>query len=453
MLKTIALNGFKSFYGTQPVVFGKLTILAGANSSGKSTLLQPLLLMKQTLESPFDPGALLLEGPNVRITSADQILSKQRSVGEDRFSLVIELSNLPGYGVIFKKGQGGFSLHSQTVTNPNKGEENGSVILSDNEELGGKSEKVVSLAKFNVNVRVWSDMINREKRKVDASGFTVVRDRCFMGLSIAFPGSPKSRTRAVDIDVIEDLAKTLKDVIHVPGLRGNPERNYKTTAVGRSFPGTFDNYVASVIQAWQISKSNKLQILNSQLARIGLNSDVGAVEVLDTRVAIKVSRISDAAKKSEEDRVSIADVGLGVSQVLPFLVALLVARREQIVYVEQPELHLHPAAQHQLASVLQEAVSRGVQVIMETHSSILLRGIQTSVARGEFKPEQVVLNWFTRDLSTGTTRVSTKSLGADGAIGDWPADFDQVTLAADAAYFDAAIDALPSNNSEEDIDS
>src|SRR5579859_7970644 len=118
MLLKIGLNGFKSFYGTGPVSFGSLTILAGANSSGKSTLFQPLLLMKQTLESPFDPGALLLEGPNVRITSSEQILSRQRSSGEDRFSLSIDIENAPGYLAVFKRGQGGFVLDSQSLSNP-----------------------------------------------------------------------------------------------------------------------------------------------------------------------------------------------------------------------------------------------------------------------------------------------------------------------------------------------
>src|ERR1019366_5928412 len=53
-----------------------LTVLAGANSSGKSSIIQPLLLLKQTLEASYDPGPLLLTGPNVRFTSAEQLLCK-----------------------------------------------------------------------------------------------------------------------------------------------------------------------------------------------------------------------------------------------------------------------------------------------------------------------------------------------------------------------------------------
>ena len=56
-----------------------LTILAGANNSGKSSIMQPLLMMKQTLEATYDPGPLKLDGPNVYFTSAEQFLSWRRS--------------------------------------------------------------------------------------------------------------------------------------------------------------------------------------------------------------------------------------------------------------------------------------------------------------------------------------------------------------------------------------
>src|SRR5579883_213405 len=68
----ITVGGFKSISEEQSIEVRPLTILAGANSSGKSSIMQPLLLLKQTLEAPYDPGPLLLDGPNVRFTSAQQ---------------------------------------------------------------------------------------------------------------------------------------------------------------------------------------------------------------------------------------------------------------------------------------------------------------------------------------------------------------------------------------------
>ena len=71
----IAVKGFKSIAEECEIDIRPLTILAGANSSGKSSIMQPLLLLKQTLEAPYDPGPLLIDGPNVQFTAAAQFLS------------------------------------------------------------------------------------------------------------------------------------------------------------------------------------------------------------------------------------------------------------------------------------------------------------------------------------------------------------------------------------------
>ena len=75
----ITVSGFKSIADERSIDIRPLTILAGANSSGKTSIMQPLLLMKQTLEATYDPGGLLLSGPNVRFTKASLSWS-ERSV-------------------------------------------------------------------------------------------------------------------------------------------------------------------------------------------------------------------------------------------------------------------------------------------------------------------------------------------------------------------------------------
>src|SRR5438270_4404367 len=98
----IQVAGFKSISDLQRVEIRPLTILAGANSSGKSSMLQPLLLLKQTLEVPYDAGPLLLNGPNVKFTSADQLLSrisKGQSLGS--FQVGMRLNTGDGFQTCF----------------------------------------------------------------------------------------------------------------------------------------------------------------------------------------------------------------------------------------------------------------------------------------------------------------------------------------------------------------
>lgn len=136
--------------------------------------------------------------------------------------------------------------------------------------------------------------------------------------------------------------------------------------------------------------------------------------------------------------VSIADVGFGVSQTLPLLVALFAAEPGQLVFIEQPEIHLHPRAQTALAQVLAAAAQCGVRVVVETHSSLLLLGIQTLVAEGALAPSLVKLHWFRRRLDKGDTEIVSADLDEAGTFdSEWPEDFADVALRAESRFLDA----------------
>ncbi|HBL12779.1 MAG TPA: hypothetical protein DD379_15530, partial [Cyanobacteria bacterium UBA11162] len=119
------------------------------------------------------------------------------------------------------------------------------------------------------------------------------------------------------------------------------------------------------------------------------------------------------------------------------LVALLVAEPGQLVYLEQPELHLHPRAQAALADILADAANRGVRVVAETHSDLLLRRIQSLVAEDKISHDKVKLHWFTRG-EDGITKVDSADLDDAGTFGDWPEDFGDVDLKEESRYLDAA---------------
>jgi predicted ATPase len=231
------------------------------------------------------------------------------------------------------------------------------------------------------------------------------------------------------------IFKNIRKLIHLPGLRGNPERTYPITAIGNEFPGTFENYVASVVNHWKSIEDQRIEDLEKALMTLGLTSRIDARQVNDVQIELRVNRLS--ASNDISDMVSIADVGIGVSQVLPVLVALLVAEPGQLVYLEQPEIHLHPRAQVGLAEVLANAANRGVSVVLETHSELLLLAVQSLVAEGSLSSEKVKLHWFTREKD-GVTKVSSAELDEAGAFGDWPEDFGDVSMKLESRYLDAA---------------
>ena len=257
----------------------------------------------------------------------------------------------------------------------------------------------------------------------------VKRLRCFLRLESEDGGF-------VFNDPSPSFQSNIFNSIHLPGLRGNPERLYKLTSTGSKYPGTFENYVASIIHSWQETTDERLNTLADALHALGLTGHVGTKKIGDTRIELQVGRLPHPGT-GETDMVSIADVGFGVSQILPVLVALIVAEPGRLVYLEQPEMHLHPRAQVALAQVLATAAKRGVRVVVETHSSLLLLAVQTLVAKGDLSPELVKLHWFTRG-ENGATEINTADLDDAGAYGDWPEDFDDVDLKAQSRYIKAA---------------
>ena len=409
----IAVKGFKSIAEECAIDIRPLTILAGANSSGKSSIMQPLLMLKQTLEAPYDPGSLLIDGPNVQFTEAAQFLSTLPDGKKtDRFQIQIEIQEhayLDSVQTVFRKG-----------------------------------DSTIEIVK----------MVGEKKSASHPPSFPAE------GITLA-PNSYHSKHSGILTTLPDNVTREIIKSIHLPGLRGNPERSYKLTGTDSRYPGTFENYVATLIHEWQERTDKPLETLGNPFDRydlgedfqnyqnysnpaailaevldiLGLTGHIRAKKIGDTRIELQVGRLLHH-RNNEVDMVDITDVGFGVSQVLPVLVALIVARPSQLVYLEQPELHLHPRAQVVLAQVLADAAKRGVRVVAETHSSLLLLGVQTLVAEGYLSAELVKLHWFSRNKD-GVTEVSSVDLDEAGTYGEWPMDFDDVSLNLQSRFLDA----------------
>src|SRR5438034_3417841 len=100
----IQVAGFKSISDEQSIEIKPLTMLAGANSSGKSSMMQPLLLLKQTLEAPYDAGPVFLNGPIMKFTLADQLFSRTaKGQSSGNFVLSMRLSSGDSFQTRFRK--------------------------------------------------------------------------------------------------------------------------------------------------------------------------------------------------------------------------------------------------------------------------------------------------------------------------------------------------------------
>jgi hypothetical protein len=425
-LSSIGIEGFKSIRDRHDVELRQLTILAGANSTGKSSLMQPLLLLKQTVDSSIDPGPLKLDGPNVRFARFEEMLwlgtgTKPKS----QFAIRLALTDDEWIEESFRRN----SQDSMEIAECLVGIYTKSVTLRE-----GMSRDEIS--------QVMMQLLGNSSLK--DIPFVIKRDKCWLNLAVSLPGFPSESLSIFGGQLKSELLfsrlrinQVLTRLLHLPGLRGAPSRIYPANAVGPTFPGTFPDYAASMVMHWTEHDKSRLLKLGKAMKTLGLTWKVAARKIDDTKIELLVGRTLAPKRGGAHDMVSIADVGIGVSQSLPVVVALIAAEPGQLVYAEQPEIHLHPDAQVAMATLLADSAKRGAQVIVETHSNLLVLGIQTLVAEGKLDPALVKLHWFERDES-GATTITPADLDENGAFGEWPEDFDKISLQAQRAYLDAA---------------
>ncbi len=119
--------------------------------------------------------------------------------------------------------------------------------------------------------------------------------------------------------------------------------------------------------------------------------------------------------------------GFGITQVLPIVVAAISATRDDLLLIENPEVHLHPSGQAAMGRFLGLVASSGVQVLVETHSDHVLNGIRCAVKSGMLPSESVAIHFF-RPRSTGedsnrVPQVQSPAIDSDGDLDSWPAGF------------------------------
>ncbi len=430
-ISEITVGGFKSIRDEQTIEIRPLTILAGPNSSGKSSIMQPLLLMKQTLERAGDPGVFWLDGPNVRFSAFKQLFSLIG--GERRKRMTIGLSPLPNVRLVItyelSEDEKGIDVVDTTLTS------NGKRLVFLRQ---GMTHEAILQSVPLVHRVYWKQLNEREEAaKVR---WRLSADRCFLDANLTSE-DPTEAYILSDFDLGAarvDPARFVKDlllgIIHVPAPRGMGDRLFPRMRVANAFAGLFHESTASVIAHSETSDPERLETLSRGLARLELAETVTARIVGDMAVEILVA--PKGRQGGPDELFNLSDVGSGVREALPVLTALIAAE-DRMVYIEEPELHLHPRAQTVLAEILAEAAERGVRVVVETHSSLLLLAVQTLVAEGKLDPDLVKLHWFSLD-DEGATRIHSGELDETGAFGEWPEDFGDVELRTQSRYLDAA---------------
>ena len=455
MLKSISLQNYKCFKDETTIDIAPLTVLCGVNSSGKSSILKSLLMMKQSFEneSPYNEmtfnGRWVDNGYFNDIIYHDVPITVDNEESYDKFTILntFQLENtgnsykhqdLQSFKELkkiffFVKEIEKIKLSIELVVTRSNNHvndlsyyvENNRVsyckiiisLLNKNDEVC--KESFVSIKKYGNDERIYSLSYNNipyyvnniEKHKFESK--SNVRCTCYfsnMHLKNIYRENMDDILISIKPTILSifDIASWQYDGLSfIAPLRQQPQRNYVLR--GNIDSVGIDGGDTPILLAKQFGKEITTNLFyknrnNNQLDSMGQIRDKYKVILQEWLDALHLGEISIQGDNGlinvNISGHNLVDVGFGISQILPILVQGIYMQRNQTLMLEQPEIHLHPKMQMQLADFMISLANSGRNTIIETHSDHIVNRIVRRVMEdqtGELK-QKIKIYFINRDV-------------------------------------------------------
>ena len=363
MLTQLDLKNFKCFELLK-LPLEALTLLSGTNTSGKSTVLQSLVLLHQTMREYEWSTRLMLNGAVTKLGTVTDVVDQVN--GRDSF----------GIGLIDQKAFCHWSF------------------------VGDRRDMSLAVGRVEVENGAFRDpdslhhLLPIEANDSSKSLVSKVRDLTYITAEREGPREVYSLDDQHTNSVVGPEGENAISVLY----RGRDEDILPELTLNEVAPTLFHQVEARLDTFFRGCALDLQQIPNANSVVMGIRTS------------------------SDTSFLRPIHCGFGITQILPIIVAALSAKKGGILLIENPEVHLHPAGQARIGQFLAEVAHAGVQVIVETHSDHVLNGTRRSVKAGTISPERVEIHFF-RPRSADAPQVLSPALDASGNIDVWPDGF------------------------------
>ena len=443
MLRRIGLRNFKCF-DRLDLPCAPLNLLCGLNGMGKSSVIQALLVLRQSFASgELRAGHLVLGGELIDLGAGSDVLFEDADEEVIEFVLDDERQRKPGEsGICPVTGRAtgglfapGADAAARSILNRLLSGETREDELSDGRLA--RDYPQMNLSAFRrALARARADGAERVRRPSEYFPDSLV--------DVLWAGAFRYSRTGDQLTAVGSGKRTLAvwrgappfggDLHYVQAERVGPRKSYPLSEVlarrgdlgarGEYAWNYLNDHAHDSLQADDPRRADApgrrlVDVVDHWLQDVspGAHLSLEAVLAADAVIAgFTFDRPGDV----ETRRYRATNVGFGLSYVLPVVLALL-ARPGALCLVENPEAHLHPRGQTKLAELAARAAKAGVQVFVETHSDHFVDGVRIAARDGLIDPADAAIHYFER--RDGRAAVSSPAVDADGRLSHWPAGF------------------------------
>lgn len=421
MIKQIYLVNFKCYQEETLFKLGKMNLLTGINGKGKSTLLQSILLFRQSVEHNERTKTLLLNGNCVRLGTFNDVKNAYTS-SKDPITIAFRVINEANpialhchYNLVAShKDERSLQIEhfgAWATENPDDYTEDKYLKIFIYHPRNRKTARHITLD------------LNKDSHRFSKSG----QQEFFNAL---LPEQTKIGHLESDQSWHFQDYMSYKKIHYICADRLGPQEFYPKNNISDFIHvGKQGELVADVL-----SHAKKEQLItDSSLARSEDRLVLSQVSewlgyILDQPIFSII--LDDADKyrssilfKMGDKTYAAPNVGFGYAYILPLVVSGLIAKKGEILIIENPEAHLHPKAQSRLAQFLVQVAQTGVQVFVESHSDHILNALRVCVKNKEIDKSDVKVFFFTNDPAKNSPQIHRPTIDEDGRIDEWPEGF------------------------------
>ncbi|MCD4820327.1 MAG: AAA family ATPase [Candidatus Cloacimonetes bacterium] len=410
----ISIENFKSITKLQNFEIKPFTILSGINSAGKSSFVQLLLLLKQTVELDSLKNPFFLDGEFYKIHNFIDIISnkdlkrKLKISFEFNKSEIEQLDNLKKIPIFKTLGEYSCSIEIKYDTNKNNdifisffsikfnfnGEKEQFIIIKSNND-----SKIFSI---ETNTGIFGNDLLINNPEIYTITYSSIYPMFYESkIEIESElGNHKTKDiqfskELIDIEDIKIIINSfLENISYLGPNREEPKNEYSFSKIQRNV-GSTGEFVAQILEEeaknitnyYEIEKQENGINYNEIDKTLAQATKYWMCDIFDVAEDIKTEKINEIYKiilvSKSGLETNIKHVGFGISQLLPIVVEGLRMPNNGTLIIEQPEIHLHPKIQSQLYDFLFSLILQGKKVIIETHSSHFITRMRRRIAEDE----------------------------------------------------------------------